>query len=226
MCFRFKAWLHNMQWFRSEPEKNNQYVYTQHQIYARFVTCMGCWTSSHIKKKKIQTSSGLLLPLDANKRDSVLKVAQRLTPFEKLSYVTTCFHWWLQQPRGAENVSCPPALGNENRRGKKHRRQMHAQPRAHTARTVHVPGSRSVHTARLEEADADSSSLTLTRSNHRVSEGQRRLKHDSSAERGVRKEDNHSTQRRWREPRRRQQSPPRLIRVNCWMYSSSILSSS
>lgn len=69
------------------------------------------------------------------------------------------------------------------------------------------------------------SSLTLTRSNHGVSEGQRSLKHDSSAERGVRTDGNHSTQRRWREPRRRQQSPPRLIRINCWIYPSSILPS-
>lgn len=72
---------------------------------------------------------------------------------------------------------------------------------------------------------ADLSSLTLTRSNHRVSEGQRSLKHDSSAERGVRTDGNHSTQRRWREPRRRQQSPPRLIRINCWIYLSSIIPS-
>lgn len=73
---------------------------------------------------------------------------------------------------------------------------------------------------------ADLSSLTLTRSDHRASEGQRSLKHDSSAERGVRTDGNHSTQRRWREPRRRQQSPPRLIRINCWIYPSSILPSS
>lgn len=44
------------------------------------------------------------------------------------------------------------------------------------------------------------------------------MKHDSSTVRGVLTEDNHSIQKRWRERRRRHQSPPSIIRINCSIF--------